>query len=69
MGPDGADTASCALGTGTPVRGGLTFREAHYICEAIAETGCLVGLDIMVSFALLCTYPCTEANALNDSSN
>lgn len=53
MGPDGADTASCALGTGTPVRGGLTFREAHYICEAIAETGCLVGLDIMVSFALL----------------
>jgi arginase len=38
-------------GTGTPVRGGLTFREAHYICEAIAETGCLVGLDIMVSLA------------------
>ena len=37
------------IGTGTPVRGGLTFREAHYICEAIAETGCLVGLDIMVS--------------------
>lgn len=39
------------LGTGTPVRGGLTFREAHYICEAIAETGCLVGLDIMVGLA------------------
>lgn len=37
------------IGTGTPVRGGLTFREAHYICEAIAETGNLVGLDIMVS--------------------
>jgi arginase len=26
----------------------LTFREGHYICEAIAETGCLVALDIMV---------------------
>lgn len=38
-----------APSTGTPVRGGLTFREGHYICEAIAETGLLVGLDIMVS--------------------
>lgn len=38
---------SLPLGTGTPVRGGLNFREAHYICEAIAQTGCLVGLDIM----------------------
>lgn len=39
---------SVAPSTGTPVRGGLTFREGHYICEAIAETGLLVGLDIMV---------------------
>ena len=37
-----------APSTGTPVRGGLTFREGHYICEAIAETGLLVALDIMV---------------------
>ena len=29
------------------VRGGLTFREGHYICEAIYETGCLVALDLM----------------------
>ncbi|KAK9764470.1 Arginase, catabolizes arginine to ornithine and urea [Basidiobolus ranarum] len=36
-----------APSTGTPVRGGLTFREGHYICEAICETGCLVSLDIM----------------------
>ncbi|KAI0093905.1 Ureohydrolase [Irpex rosettiformis] len=36
-----------APSTGTPVRGGLTFREGHYICEAIYETGCLVALDIM----------------------
>ncbi|EJU00720.1 arginase [Dacryopinax primogenitus] len=38
---------SVAPSTGTPVRGGLTFREGHYICEAICETGLLVGLDIM----------------------
>jgi arginase family enzyme len=28
---------SVAPSTGTPVRGGLTFREGHYICEAVAE--------------------------------
>lgn len=39
---------SVAPSTGTAVRGGLTFREGHYICEAIAETGLLVSLDIMV---------------------
>ena len=38
-----------APSTGTPVRGGLTFREGQYICEAVYETGCLVALDIMVS--------------------
>ncbi|KAI5449572.1 Arginase, catabolizes arginine to ornithine and urea [Naganishia albida] len=42
-----ATDPSVAASTGTPVRGGLTFREGHYICEAIAETGCLVALDIM----------------------
>lgn len=38
---------SVAPSTGTPVRGGLTFREGHYICEAIHETGCLVAMDLM----------------------
>ncbi|RKP15431.1 arginase [Piptocephalis cylindrospora] len=38
---------SVAPATGTPVRGGLTFREGHYICEAIAETKCLVALDVV----------------------
>ncbi|KAF9469233.1 arginase [Collybia nuda] len=38
---------SVAPSTGTPVRGGLTFREGHYICEAISETGLLVALDMM----------------------
>ncbi|KAG0223770.1 arginase [Mortierella sp. GBAus27b] len=38
---------SVAPSTGTPVRGGLTFREGHYICEAIHQTGCLVSMDLM----------------------
>ncbi|CAF3376801.1 unnamed protein product [Rotaria sp. Silwood1] len=36
-----------AASTGTPVRGGLTFREGHYICEALHATGRLVGLDMV----------------------
>jgi len=38
---------SVASSTGTPVRGGLTFREGHYICEALYATGRLVGLDMV----------------------
>ncbi|KAI9316376.1 arginase [Dichotomocladium elegans] len=38
---------SVAPSTGTPVRGGLTFREGHYICEALAETKLLVSADIV----------------------
>jgi arginase len=38
---------SVAASTGTPVRGGLTFREGHYICEALHSTGRLVGLDLV----------------------
>lgn len=44
-----------APSTGTPVRGGLTFREGHYICEAVYETGLLVALDIMVRTVLPCS--------------
>jgi hypothetical protein len=40
---------SVAPSTGTPVRGGLTFREGHYICERLYETGLLVAVDLMVS--------------------
>ncbi|KAJ1977928.1 Arginase, catabolizes arginine to ornithine and urea [Dimargaris xerosporica] len=36
-----------APATGTPVRGGLSFREGHYICEAVAETGLLVAMDLV----------------------
>jgi arginase len=38
---------SVAPSTGTPVRGGLTFREGHYICERLYETGLLVAIDLM----------------------
>ncbi|KAI0273458.1 arginase [Gloeopeniophorella convolvens] len=38
---------SVAPSTGTPVRGGLTFREGHYICERLFETGLLVAFDLM----------------------
>ena len=36
-----------APGVGTPVSGGLTFREAHLACEVLAETGKLIGMDIV----------------------
>ena len=38
---------SVAPATGTPVRGGLTFREGHYIMEAAHQSGSLVAVDIM----------------------
>jgi arginase len=36
-----------APGVGTPVRGGATYREAQLAMEMIADTGKLVGLDIV----------------------
>ena len=36
-----------APGVGTPVNGGLTFREAHLACEVLAETGTLIGMDMV----------------------
>lgn len=36
-----------APSTGTPVRGGLTLREGDFICEAVAETGQCVGVDLV----------------------
>jgi len=36
-----------APGVGTPVPGGLTYREAHLICELVAENGKLAGMDIV----------------------
>lgn len=36
-----------APGVGTPVPAGLTQREAYLICELVAETGKLVGMDLV----------------------
>lgn len=36
-----------APGTGTPVRGGLNYREAHMVMEMVADSGRLVALDMV----------------------
>ena len=44
-----------APSTGTPVRGGLTYREAHFICESISDTALLGSMDMVEVNPLL--YP------------
>ena len=46
-----------APGVGTPVRGGLTYREAHLACELIAESGIAGSLEVV------------EANPILDREN
>jgi arginase len=53
---DGADP-SVAPGVGTPVPGGMDFRESHLFMEMVAETRRLVGLEI------------TEINPILDERN
>jgi arginase len=36
-----------APGVGTPVRGGLSYREAHLVMEMIAESGLLTSLEVV----------------------
>jgi arginase len=43
---DGIDPM-IAPGVGTPVPGGLTYREAHLVCEKIARSGKLVSLEVV----------------------
>jgi arginase len=38
---------SIAPGVGTPVKGGLDYREAHMVMEMVADTGKLLALDIV----------------------
>ena len=38
---------SIAPGVGTPVKGGLDYREAHLLMEMIADTGRLTSLDFV----------------------
>jgi arginase len=48
---------SVAPGVGTPVAGGLSYREAHLIMETIAECGCMSSLEV------------TEVNPIIDHEN
>ncbi|MFO0749638.1 MAG: arginase [Myxococcota bacterium] len=43
---DGVDPEH-APGVGTPVPGGLELRESHLICEKLAQTGKLVGVEVV----------------------
>jgi arginase len=38
---------SVAPGVGTPVRGGVTYREAHLAMEAVARTGSLRSMELV----------------------
>ena len=38
---------SIAPGVGTPVKGGLDYREAHMVMEMLADSGRLIGLDVV----------------------
>jgi len=53
---DGSDP-SVAPGTGTPVPGGLNFRESHLVCEVIARSGRLTSMEVV------------ELNPILDSEN
>jgi arginase len=43
---DGLDP-EIAPGVGTPVRGGISYRESHLALEMVAETGRLLGFDLV----------------------
>ena len=48
-----------APGVGTPVRGGLSYREAHMLMELVAESGRLRALDLVEVNPLLDTHNMT----------
>ena len=48
-----------APGVGTPVRGGLNYREAHMLMELIADTGRLRALDLVEVNPMLDTHNMT----------
>ena len=43
---DGVDS-QVAPGVGTPVRGGLTYREAHLVAEMAYDSGAMLAMDMM----------------------
>lgn len=42
-----ANDPAVSPSTGTRVPGGLTWREARYLCESVFESGRLVGMDVV----------------------
>ena len=36
-----------APGVGTPVRGGLSYREAHFAMEMVADSGRMISMDVV----------------------
>jgi arginase len=53
-----------APGVGTPVRGGLTYREAHLACELIAEADGVTSLEIVEVNPILDRRNTTAATAV-----
>jgi len=43
---DGVD-CQVAPGVGTPVNGGLTYRESHLLCEMAHDSGKMIAMDLM----------------------
>jgi len=60
---DSVDPA-VAPGVGTPVRGGLSYREAHLIMETAAECGALTTLDLVEVNPILDTRNATAELAV-----
>jgi arginase len=60
---DGIDPSE-APGTGTPVKGGLSFREAHLAMEMLAESGQLGSIEMVEINPILDTRNQTGALAV-----
>src|SRR4051794_5841633 len=60
---DGLDP-DVAPGVGTPVRGGLTYREAHLAMELVAESGLMSALEIVEVNPILDRQNATAALAV-----
>lgn len=60
---DALDPAA-APGVGTPVRGGLTYREAHTLMEIVSETGSVGSVDVVEINPILDTENVTAGLAV-----
>ena len=54
-----------APGTGTAARGGLSYREIHYICEECALTQRLVSMDLVEVNPGLDPLPALQGDAMH----